>query len=193
MKTLFVAFTLMSQLASAHCPLPLNLAEDKYCLEVQWPKAEVSVQGNLQETSELSPQLIRSGTLPSQRLRSRALVAVWRNGDVEHRPVQLPEGARVFPYMVMSNGHHHSTSHTFTWLEDEELYELRNMALQEMPGCWSLRWTSAETLDLASSQLLQLISPFENLSVSENQSLVDLCQDLQDTPGDQNGHQHLHP
>jgi hypothetical protein len=140
---------LFSHLAFAHCPLEIQVSPTEiFCADLKW--------------SPPSPVLIKSGTPPPLWIRSNATVQVWKKGDATHVPQVIPN-FRIFPYMHMTSGHHHSASYTFVLDENTSTYEIKNLAFTEMPGYWSLRWTTDSTDSFETSQLLLIITSYTNI------------------------------
>lgn len=159
--------------AQAHCPMELTEAGD-YCASVTWQKAQVKQAGTWQDVSDASPVLNALGVVPPLWKASRAIVNVWKKGDANHVPVQLKD-FRVFPYMNMVNGHHHGTSSQWSYNAEIGGYVLEAMTLQQMEGCWSLRWALNDHLDMNSSQLLMTVPEFANLDKMQNLETANLC------------------
>lgn len=170
----------------AHCPLELNIKEETYCTDIEWQMAQKKTNGMYVETEELSPSLIKKGTTPPLWFYSQAQMMLWKKGDPQHTPQTVP-GFRVFPYMHMSNGHHHSTAYDFS-LDSETLwYSISKIAFVEMPGCWSLRWTTDSVDSLETSMILMDITSFAN---SEGNASVN-CKN-NESPTDQGLEHHSH-
>ena len=185
MKLLSLILTLVvaSEVSFAHCPLEININGTSYCTDIKWTLAQLKVSGQLTDSTESSPILIESGTIPPKWLYSKAQFTIWKNGDSQHVPQEIA-GLRIFPYMHMSNGHHHSTSYEFAFNAETGVYQIEKVALTEMDGCWSLRWTVDATDTLETSQLLLNITSFTN--TAENMSA--LCKASSDNSND--GHEH---
>ncbi len=186
MKQLLITLLTIGAAAStyAHCPLELSIQGETYCTDLEWQMAQKKTNGTYVETEELSPSLIKKGTIPPLWLYSQAQMMLWKKGDPQHTPQTVP-GFRVFPYMHMSNGHHHSTAYNFS-LDSETLwYSISKIAFVEMPGCWSLRWTTDSVDSLEKSQTLLEIASFTNSE--ENASIT--CKNNENQT-DGGGHEH---
>lgn len=193
MKFIFALLFLLPLTAAAHCPFAMEVGGTKYCYDIQWINGEQKLQGQFNDTESLSPQLVVTGTVPQKWVYSRAFINFWIEGDEDHKPVRV-DNLKIFPYMEMANGHHHSTSYEFTYNNHDLRYVLQRMALQEMPGCWSLRWTTTGNEDLESSTLIQNLVEYPNLDDAKNAEMADYC--AQDgttgTDGGHGGHHQFH-
>ncbi len=191
MKRLLLIIALVPQWALAHCPISFEIDGETYCTQVQWLSGDKKVAGQLESTNTTSPYLIPKGDVPQKWIYSRAEFTIWRDGDASHAS-QNPAGLRIFPYMIMEDGHHHGTSYDFSWNAEEEKFSLYNMSLQTMRGCWSLRWTTTDTNDLLeTSQPLLNIKNYSNLDAAQNLEMDGFC--AQETsPGDGHGDHHHH-
>lgn len=187
--TLFF-FPLFSQ---AHCPFEINVDQQTYCLNIQWKMGDRKIQGQLTTSDQASPHLITMGTVPQKWIYSRAEFAIWKKGDSTHKPVHFKE-FRIFPYMMMQNGHHHSAAYDFSYDAISNLYILSNTAFQKMKGCWSLRWTIEDSDNLKASQKLMDITDYQNLNDAEVLVQESFCMDA--SPSDPDEHQghtmHMH-
>jgi hypothetical protein len=76
----------------------------------------------------------------------------------------------------MNNGHHHSTSYKFLYNSESGTYLLRAVGFKEMPGCWSLRWTTSENDNLTSSQFLTEVIHFKNLTNQKMEQIKAYCE-----------------
>ncbi|MCB9072256.1 MAG: hypothetical protein H6623_01445 [Bdellovibrionaceae bacterium] len=188
MKLLFVLTLLASVTAQAHCPTEIQINQNAYCLAIKWQNAEQKVKGVLQTTPQSSPQLVAMQEIPLKWLYSSAAFVLWKKSDPSHQP-QFLENFRIFPYMHMANGHHHSTGYQFEYDAISEHYVLHGMALMEMTGCWSLRWTLQQNEDEATSQLLVDITHFENLDNEQNATAASFCSS---SPPPMNNGEHHH-
>lgn len=190
MKHIFLALILIPSATYAHCPIALEINGEPYCTNINWLSSDSKVQGQYQESQLPSPQLIASGEIPQKWAYSKGEFLVWKKGDPKHTP-QAPEGFRIFPYMVMENGMHHSAGYNFLWNEDSETFVVQHLALQSMKGCWSLRWTTSTTDDFTTSQHLTHILGYANLSSADNAVMKNYCDTLTtDAPSENNGHHH---
>jgi hypothetical protein len=172
---LSVIVVLTSLAAQAHCPYGFTANDGgDYCLSVEWAKGDKKVKGTYEESTFQSPYLNKSGELPNKWIYSKALIRVWKKGDAHHVPVQFSD-FRIFPYMLMADGMSHFASAQFSYDPDGELYVLSGFSLQEMMGCWSLRWTQSADDSLATSQEIQSIIDYSNLDESENKSAAEMC------------------
>ncbi len=181
-------------LSYAHCPIPFETDNQSFCAEIEWLSGERKVQGQFESVNYKSPQLNLRGEIPQKWVYSKMNIHVWEKGDHSHVPKFLKD-FRVFPYMFMENGHHHSASYDFRWDSDEQVYILKGIGFQEMNGCWSLRWTTSEQDQLSSSHIFQTVDRFENLNERENDLIVKACQSLGESDsghGHGNGHNHGH-
>lgn len=178
MKSFFLLLLLVPSFSYAHCPISFEVEGVSYCTDIEWLNGDYKVQGSLVPSSQMSPHLIAAGEVPQKWIYSRARFPLWLEGDRTHAP-QMIAGLRVFPYMVMENGHHHSTSHEFEWNDGKQVYELTGVAFQEMPGCWSLRWTVAAAGSHENSHQLISISNFQNSPASPSHTLSQTCEVLE--------------
>lgn len=192
MKHLLLALILLPSAAYAHCPISIEINGEKYCTNINWLPSDTKVQGQYQESTLPSPHLIPSGEVPQKWAYSKAEFLIWKNGDHSHTP-QAPKGFRIFPYMVMENGMHHSAGNTFSWDEKNGVFVIEHLALQSMKGCWSLRWTTNATDDFATSHLLTNIVGYMNLNAADNAVMTQYCETLTtDTPPAEGGHHQHH-
>ena len=173
MKFFIALMIAIPSIASAHCPLELDIDGTTYCGDAQWLNGERKIKGQWQETSELSPQLVAMGEIPQKWIYSKVSFVFWQKGDAHHKPVFI-EDLRIFPYMHMENGHHHSTSYQEQWTD--QTYLVSAVAFQQMRGCWSFRWTTEVDDALESSQALMNIVEFENLTPQENTTMASFCE-----------------
>ncbi|MCB0421612.1 MAG: hypothetical protein KDD61_11485 [Bdellovibrionales bacterium] len=177
MKYLAILLMMMTLKATADCPYTINWKAQSYCVSLEWLNGEAKSRGKFSDVNELSPYLISMGMSPNQWVYSQVAAKVWVAGEKEQTPVVIP-GFRIFPYMMMSNGHHHSTRYDYVGPDQDGTYLLRRMAFHKMRGCWSLRWTTADEDLLDSSAELAQITEFVNLSEAEQKSIKELCQTL---------------
>ncbi len=193
MKKLILATLLFPHWASAHCPIELTVSGTTYCTDAKWLNADKKIQGNLQETTEPTPYLIPMGEIPQKWLYTKVSFPLWVKGDSTHQP-QSPANFRIFPYMTMTDGHHHPASYQFAWDSVTQSYVLSALALQNMSGCWSLYWTTESMDHLASSQKILDIIEYANLDDTENTAMASYCTNSSsgsqtDTPME---HEHHH-
>jgi hypothetical protein len=156
------AMLAVSEMAFGHCPLEVKIDSNTYCTDVEWLSSQQKINGAFTDSAELSPILILAGTIPPLWLHSTANFVFWKKGDAQHVPQEI-SGLRIFPYMHMSNGHHHSTAYEFSFNSTAGAYQLAKVAFTEMKGCWSLRWTTDTTDSLEASQLLLNVTAFTNV------------------------------
>lgn len=195
MKTILFTILILPAAALAHCPIELEINGDKYCTNVKWLASDTKVQGQYQESFSLSPYLIPAGEVPPKWAYSKAEFLIWKKGDGKHKP-QNPKDFRIFPYMMMESGAHHSAGYTFGYDQNSETFIIQHLALQSMKGCWSLRWTTSSTDEIATSQHLANVVEYSNLNTSDNDTMTTYCKNLiaDDAPVDDNhnGHEHHH-
>lgn len=189
MKTLIIIFALFPAMALAHCPIPLAVHGQSYCADVQWLNGDRKVQGEFESVEHLSPHLVQRGEIPQRWVYSKAEIQIWQKGDRAHRPQKI-EGFRIFPYMHMQNGHHHSTSYDFQWDPNTETYLVSGVAFQEMAGCWSFRWTTSQEDRLVSSQFLMNVLDYSNASDAKNHEMAEHCANA--GSGEDHGEDHDH-
>ncbi len=185
MSKLFLFFFLSPMIAWAHCPFGLKYDGKDYCLDLEWLPAESQIT-----TTALSPHLNPMGEIPQKWVYSQFETFVWEKGDKKHTPVLIPD-FRIFPYMFMDSGHHHGASYEFQTDDSNSSYLLKRVAFQEMPGCWTLRWTTHSSDSLEDSQPLAKITDFVNLSEEGVSAQVDSCSNVDENPSG-GGHQHHH-
>jgi hypothetical protein len=191
MKYFCALIIFLPNISFAHCPIALDVNGEQYCTSLNWLNGDKKIKGQLEETAVLSPYLIPSGEIPQKWIYAKAEFLIWKNGDSTHT-AQTPEGLRIFPYMTMADGHHHSTSYEFNFDNANQRYVVAATALQSMPGCWSFRWTTDDMDDLATSQHLTNVSNYTNLSPTDNATMNDFCTAVSDGSNDSenNGHHH---
>lgn len=177
MKIFILLFLTLPMKVFANCPYTIEVSGQSYCVEIQWLNGDIKKQGVFQESSESSPQLVLKGTVPQKWIYSKALFHIWEKNDPAQQPQQI-EDFKVYPYMTMISGHHHSTSHQFYWNEVEQAYELKAMALKWMEGCWSLHWTLNAVTEGTNSQLLMNVLDFKNISQSDKEMFQNYCEVL---------------
>lgn len=147
--------------ASASCPNEVFSGDKNFCVGIEWDYGEIKVRGEFESTETLTPYLIPMGEVPQKWVYSKAYIIVWEKGDLKRTPVEI-ENFRIFPYMHMANGHHHSTGYNFFFDPTGRTYVFRRVAFLNMRGRWSLRWTT-DSKDLKeTSHLLTEISEFQN-------------------------------
>ncbi len=179
-------FCFFSSNAWAHCPFEFQNKSESYCLEVDWQNAESRPQSKFIETQTPSPVLNAMTTPSSRRLFSKAHILVWKNGDVDHNAVYLPNLA-IYPFMVMPGGHSHGARSNFYFDADLQLYVLAEMAFQAMSeGCWQLRLKSGSQ----DEQLLMNIESFSNLTADENLNQSLMCSICSSAPQTSPHHNH---
>ncbi len=161
-------------LALAECPVEIKSGNDVYCASVEWGFGEKKVRGDFIEVTDETPYMIPMQTVPQKWVYSKAFISLWRKGDVDESPVEL-EGFKVFPFMMMQNGHNHSTSYTFSYVEELKVYELSEFGFIAMKGCWSLRWTLGDEINLESSESLGQVVEYKNLSPEKNEVFAQFC------------------
>ncbi len=193
MKTKLITATaalLFSQLSFAHCPYKVSLNDQTYCAGIEWMHAEQKIRGEFRQTENLSPQRVPMRAPNPTWIFSKVQINLWMMGDKDHKPIFL-EGLRFFPYMTMLDGHHHGASHKMS--VNEFGYELSQMALHEMPGCWSVRWTFDQNSDTrSSSEELFKVLDYENLSAEDNFEAGELCAAKNDGDGGDHNRHHNH-
>lgn len=185
MKQIVIFLTMigLNQISWAHCPLEIKTNGTTYCTDIEWQLAEKKINGEFLESTEQSPVLIASGTIPPLWLFSKARFSFWKQGDAKHVPQEIP-GIRIFPYMQMTSGHHHSTAYEFLFDSTTTSYQVKNMAFTEMEGCWSLRWTTESQDDLSTSTTLLAVTAFTNIPADQ----IATCKE----GSGQTGHEHKH-
>lgn len=193
MKALILLLATLPQFSLANCPYPFENMGKKYCLDIQWESAELKNKGLFEPTNKMSPYQISMGAIPQKWVYSQAHFHIWAQGDKNHTPVHLPQ-LRVFPYMHMTNGHHHSTSYDFFYAQEEELYVLRRVALRQMSGCWSLRWTTHTEDSKSDSDFLLNITNYSNIKELGVENQEQLCQKFEEDSdsNDDHGNGHHH-
>lgn len=159
----------------ADCANPLKVENKNYCLEISWQKADKLQNNSLTPSDNASPQLNKMGVKPKNWLYSKLNILVWEAQDDKKNPVIL-KNFNVFPFMTMSNGHHHSTSYGFYENLPVSSYTMDGMGFMEMQGCWSLRWSLTPGEELSSSTLIDNITAFANLNTAENSVIANYCQ-----------------
>jgi hypothetical protein len=175
MKSILVLFSFfVSSAAFAHCPIPVKTDKGDYCIDVEWQKGDRMVKGALEATDQMSPFLNKMGEVPQKWIYSRALVRMWQNGDKNHVPVAI-EGFRIFPYMLMTDGMHHIGTYKFEYSSTEAAYVISGFSLQEMMGCWSLRWTIESDDAVESSALAAPVVGYSNLDDAANLTATQYC------------------
>lgn len=174
MKRLAFLLLLFPLTSHAHCPNAFDLSRQTYCAEIQWIEGDYKIQGVLTPSGQMSPYLNPQGEIPNRWILSKALIKIWLEDDPTHESLNL-QGFRIFPYMHMQNGHHHSTSSQFEWNSQMELYEFSAASFQEMSGCWTFRWTLTPTHDLSKSEFLIDIVNYTNLNQDENSLMATYC------------------
>ncbi len=184
--------TLAPALSHAHCPYEVSSHGNDYCIDVAWDFGEKKIHGQFETTEAETPYLVKQGTVPQKWVYSALIVTTWMKGDSNHVPVEIPD-FRVFPYMHMINGHHHSAGYEFFFDSANEYYVFRRVVFQQMQGCWSLRWTVDDQDTKDSSQILFNITEYANLAEAEVEEQVQLCEDSGDTDdGGAHGAHHNH-
>jgi len=186
MKFILIALTMLPLIANAHCPIALDIKSEKYCTEIEWQKGDLKSKGQFVESDVLSPYLIPMGEIPQKWIYSKAQFAIWKDGDANHLPQEIP-GLRIFPYMLMTDGHHHGASYEFNYDQNLQQYVLKAVGLQSMPGCWQLRWTTENTDDFTASAFLANIVTYSNLDESKNLEMAEVCAD-DNVVADENHH-----
>lgn len=184
---LAICIYVLSFSAQAHCPYAANINSVDYCFDYDWLAADKKTNGAYSESSEMSPYLNKKGSSPTKWLYSKATIRMWKKGDAKHAPVFLQDFI-VFPYMIMAGGHHHGAASQFEYDNSAGVYILSGMSLQQMEGCWSLRWGVAT--DAAKAELISNIEAYTNLTVDENKNLATFC--VQDPAAETGPHEHHH-
>lgn len=177
MKILALFLILMPGYVLAHCPSGFKIDGVDYCSHVQWVNGEEKSEGKLGKTEKMSPQLMKMGDVPQKWIYSKMQIRIWKKGDISHAPQKI-ENFRVFPYMFMKNGHHHSASYKFDWDSKAESYGLRAVVFQQMPGCWTLRWTIQDSDTVDSSKHYINVLNYANLSEKENSKMAEFCKSM---------------
>jgi hypothetical protein len=186
LNTIMILGLLAFSAANAHCPKSFLHQSESYCLNFEWQKAELRPQGQFVESQELSPILNFMAVPSQQRLFSKANIAVWKEGDSEHKPVYL-EDLQVYPFMVMANGHSHGARSNFYYDDQQQVYVLAEMSFQEMNGgCWQIRFKSEKNAE----QILSNIEVFTNLTADENYNQSLMCSICSTEPQDHPVHHH---
>lgn len=170
---LVIGFAL-SGVSNASCPIELELEGGSYCAEVNWGYGFKKVRGEFKITEELSPYLVPMREIPQKWIYSSAQVRVWEPGDQSRGGIEIPD-LKIYPYMHMTNGHHHSAAHRFSYNPEEQSYSLDQMAFRQMPGCWSLRVETEGGED--GSSLLAVVS-YANLNEAGKVRQRQLCEQL---------------
>jgi hypothetical protein len=187
MKSFIILLLFLPVSALAHCPHEFMSDGEALCMKVEWMNGESKVRGQFEPSTQSSPYLVPMREIPQKWVYSQALIHVWKKGDTSHQPVAV-ENLRIFPYMHMESGHHHSTSYDFYYDSAEQAYYLRQVAFQSMRGCWSLRWTDQATDDMMTSQKIMDIYRYTNLTGAEQKDQQAFCGNEGSAPDD--GHHH---
>ncbi|MCB0363577.1 MAG: hypothetical protein KDD35_12700 [Bdellovibrionales bacterium] len=190
MKYLFYIFVILPELAYSQCPIEVTSNGETYCTDITWDYGEKKIRGQFEPTETPSPYLVPMGEIPQKWIYSKAYISVWKKEDSHRAAVEIPN-FRVFPYMQMKNGHHHSTAYDFFYDSASQTYVFRHVAFQSMPGCWSLRWTTASEELEEASVLLKNLTQFTNLSESQILEQELFCRSLNDE-AEHEGHKHMH-
>ena len=183
---LFVLGLLVTVNSWAHCPFAFQSNSESYCLDLTWQKAETRPQGEFLKSQSMSPVLNPMALPSQQRLFSKALISVWKEGDTDHQPVYLAD-LSIYPYMVMAGGHSHGARSSFDFDDDQQVYVLSAMAFQEMSnGCWQLRLKASGFEEV----VLMNIDSFTNLNVDENYNQALMCSICSSAPSNNPQHHH---
>lgn len=161
----------------AHCPYEVTSSNKSYCLELYWDTGEKKIKGQFEPSDVQTPYLVPVGEVPQKWIYSKVLISTWEKGDKNHKAVEIP-GFRVFPYMHMKNGHHHSAGYEFNYAVNYEMYIVDRVVFQQMPGCWSLRWTTEKEDSMKGSQLLINMTNFRNLNEDQVVEQEKLCSEV---------------
>lgn len=198
MKVFMFLLIQATSTAFAHCPIEIEAQGEQYCMNYEWLNTDKKVQGNFVETENESPYLVASNELPPKWLFSKLEVKTWKKGDSNHIPVEIKDFV-VFPYMTMEMDHNHSTLFDFSY--DSTSYILSQVRFQDMKGCWSLRWSTSDKLDVdssksvfANSQWFTNVTEYTNSSEDKILSIEEMCSKVGNGSGsdDGGGHHHDH-
>ncbi|MCJ8275330.1 MAG: hypothetical protein MJK18_00705 [Bdellovibrionales bacterium] len=180
MHKLILTFLFSTSIASAHCPVEMETQHGIYCADLSWNSGQSKVGGNFVDIDEVSP-LLSNNPIPQKWLYSSLSLYIWEKGDSSHTLVELND-LNLFPYMEMAMNHSHSASHKFEYDEVTGSYRLSQWRMQEMSGCWSLRWTQDTSMDiddsssvLSQSQLLTNVTGYTNVSEEKNETMASFC------------------
>lgn len=177
MKLLISLLILLPSASFADCPYLVIAEGEDYCVDLRWDYGAKKVKGQFEETAEQTPYLNPMGTVPQKWIYSKALITTWKKSDVDQKFATVP-GFRIFPYMYMQNGHSHSAGYEFFLDAADSVYVFERMAFQQMPGCWTLRWTTdPEDLE-ESSQFLLNMTDFANLNEAQVAKQIMFCDEL---------------
>lgn len=160
-----------------------------YCASLEWLKGDKKIKDGFVETDMEGPYQIPMKERPQKWVYSKANFHVWLKGDSTHAPVYL-DGLRLFPYMMMENGHHHGAAYMFEEGSEVEGYQLSQLALHGMRGCWSIRGTFSEEDSMETSFLVTKIMSYKNLSEEGNAEVMGFC--MNEGGGDHGGGHHDH-
>lgn len=177
MKYLILSLLFFPAVSQAHCPHKVQSAGQEYCVEVTWDYGDRKVQDQFEPIEVLSPYLVSMGEIPQRWVYSKAYITAWKKKDSSQALVEIPS-FRVFPYMHMINGHHHSASYEFGFDPASQVYTFDKVAFRHMRGCWSLRWTTALEDSMGTSNLLGSLTDFTNLNDKQVEEQVRFCRDM---------------
>lgn len=183
-KVLFVWLSFIFIVASgqtwaasgSECPLQITTEEESYCASLTWEKATLKKRSNFEGTRSLSPQYIRSRTPGSRWLYSNAKIKIWLASDNSQSSVYMGEEFKIFPFMEMLNGHGHADNHHFYWDKENLQYKVEQVALHQMEGCWSLRWSDKDKSSARDSHLLFKITDYQDLNPAEKLEVINYCE-----------------
>jgi hypothetical protein len=176
MKTIFLVMIVFFQVpfAWSNCEAPILIDKQNYCWAIFWRNGDKKIKNKFENTQENSPFLIPMRERPQNWIYSKAKIKLWQQNDLTKAPKEIPN-LRVFPYMHMIHGHHHSTEYEFLYDAKSKMYSLEQMTLHEMHGCWSLRWSTNKDDVERTSQLLVKLTRFENLNEAANKKVNEYC------------------
>ncbi len=172
----FFMLILIPFLANANCPYSFQVEGDTYCMQIEWLKAEKRQRGMFHLSNQDSPFLNPNSTSSRDRLFSQAEISIWLSEDPKQTLLAI-DGFRVFPWMWMMHGHSHGANSQFFFQADSNKYLLRELNLQSMPGCWTLRWTIGSNETPEYSSPIQEIINFSNLNAAQREEQRQMCLD----------------
>ncbi|MCB0357191.1 MAG: hypothetical protein KDD40_09295 [Bdellovibrionales bacterium] len=176
MKSLWIVwFILSASSVNAHeCDYTIEILQQKYCLGLEWQKAQNKKLSQWQDSEFMSPQLVRQRTPAKKKMYSSAHIKVWELSDELQANLKI-DGFHVFPFMEMVDGHGHFSTYNFFWDENLQVYVLNQLNLSEMKGCWNLRWSIEQGDLLNTSHWLMSVEQYENINSAEYMQIMSWC------------------
>lgn len=179
-KLVFVigVFICLPSYSRFFCENSFLFKDQKYCIEIEWQKPSLKKNNEFIIIDEKSsgPYLIFNQTPQSRWVYSNLKVSILNSNRVKIDPLILDSSFNLFVFMEMLDGQGHSDDLQFIWNSQTQSYELNNLPLHEMEGCWTLRASLSDSKRVKESFLITKLTNFLNIRPDKKVELINLCE-----------------